>query len=73
MQPITVARRCFDRMTERVTQIQNGAQAMLALVDADDFGFDLTRAAHCVNHGAVDPPQQSLGVALRATTKNAGS
>ena len=62
VQPVAVARRRLDRVAERVAEIQDRAQPVLALVDGDDLRLDLARAAHGVHHRGVLAREQRADV-----------
>jgi hypothetical protein len=45
-----------------VTLVEDGAYSLFAFVGADDFRLDLARTADGVNHRAVDPGRQCVGI-----------
>ncbi len=46
MQPGSIAQARFDRMAERVPEVEHSAKAAFTLVQRDDFGLDRDRAKH---------------------------
>jgi hypothetical protein len=62
MQPVAVARRGLDRMSEGVAEIQDGAQTLLALVVSDHVRLDLAGAPDCVDHRRIVARDQALDV-----------
>src|SRR2546428_1135573 len=64
VQPSPVAEARFNGVAERVAEVEERAQAALALVTADDFGFDRDRAHHSLFQHFRIPRQQAIEIGL---------
>ena len=71
MQPDAVTSGRLNRMAEGMTEVQQRAIALFALVPADDLRFDLTGAANGVGQCIPTAGQQPINIHLQPMKKAA--